>query len=143
MTKKQSTQELLDIAEIKDDVIVLHSGGLRKIALTAGVNFDLKSEKERDILIYNYQEFLNSLDFSIQQIIHSRKINIEEYLNKLVKIKAKEPELLMKNLINDYGKFIEQFVAKNPIMSKSFFVVVPYDPVTLPSSGKKIINKML
>lgn len=126
-----STQEILDIKEIKNNTVVLNSGGLRKIVLTSGENFDLRSEEEQNLLIYSYQDFLNSLNFSIQIIVHSRKVNIEGYLRLVKSRSEQEQSALLKNIIIDYHKFIGDFISKNPIMSKTFFIVVPYDPVTI------------
>lgn len=125
------TQEILDIKEIKNNTVILNGGGLRKIVLTSGENFDLRSEEEQNLLIYSYQDFLNSLNFSIQIIVHSRKVNIEGYLRLVKSRSEQEQSALLKNIIIDYHKFIGDFVSKNPIMSKTFFIVVPYDPVTI------------
>jgi type IV secretory pathway VirB4 component len=136
--KSLATQEIISVDHIKDDVVVLKNGGFRKILLVSGINFDLKSEEEKNLIIFSYQEFLNSLSFSIQEIIHSRKINIDNYLNQLKKLHQKEPTSLLKNIITDYRDFVKAFVERNPIMSKTFFIIVPYDPIALPKIGKKI-----
>ncbi|HCX44994.1 TPA: hypothetical protein DGT35_00060 [Patescibacteria group bacterium] len=136
--KSLATQEIIDIDRIEDDVIVLKGGSFRKILLVSGINFDLKSEEEKNLIIFSYQEFLNSLSFSIQEIIHSRKINIEGYLSHLKNLHQKEPTSLLKNLITDYKDFVKEFVERNPIMSKTFFIVVPYDPINIPKIGKRV-----
>src|SRR3989338_8598088 len=78
-----STQLFLDIAEIKDNVVVLKNGGIRAILQTTSINFNLKSEEEQNAIIYGYQSFLNSLEFPIQIVVRSRKLDLERYLVKL------------------------------------------------------------
>jgi len=84
-----STQSIIDIDYVKNDTVVLKNGGLRKILLVSGINFDLKSEEEKGLLVFGYQEFLNSLNFSIQEIIHSRKLN-----NSIISVSVKGTALM-------------------------------------------------
>ena len=74
-----STQTFVDIESVKDGVIMLKNGGLRQVIMVTGINFDLKSEDEQNLIIYSYQNMLNTLDFSLQFFIHSRKLNIDKY----------------------------------------------------------------
>ncbi|MFA6136225.1 MAG: TraC family protein [Candidatus Paceibacterota bacterium] len=122
-----STQRFVDVEEIKNGVVVLKGGALRAVIMVSGVNFELKSEDEQDIITSTYQDFLNSLDFSLQIVIHSRKLNIENYLKKMEEIRNKESSELLRNQIDEYVSFIRSFVKENEIMTKNFFVVVPYE----------------
>lgn len=142
MSKAKSIDEIINIDRIENDTVVLKSGGLRKVLLVSGVSFDLKSEEEKNMVIYGYQDFLNALDFSIQQIVHSRRINIDNYLKTLGQAREKEGNKMLKQLIADYHQFVSEFVSKNPIMSKTFFVVVPYDSVNIVESGQSAIKKV-
>ncbi len=135
----QSTQQFVDIKEIKEGVVILKNGSLRKILMVGGINFALKSEEEQNIITYAYQNFLNTLDFSAQFIIHSRKINIDAYLNRLAEYREQEQNELLKNQISEYIEFIRAFVEMNAVMTKAFFAVVPYDPVQLPG-GKGLLG---
>jgi hypothetical protein len=83
----QATQQFVDVEEIKNGTVVLKSGGLRKILLVSGINFALKSEDDKNIILRAYQDFINSLDFSLQIIIHSRRLNIKGYLDGLEQLK--------------------------------------------------------
>jgi len=136
------TQNFVNLRGVKEGVLVLANGALRQILMVGGVNFDLKSEEERDAIIYSYQNFLNSLDFSIQIFTHSRKINIDKYIEGLNQRELKESNPLLRSQITEYREFIRAFVSENAIMQKSFFVVVPYDPVQLPEAGKKATKKI-
>ncbi len=144
MAKPESlpTQDIIEIDHFKNDVVVLKNGGFRKILLVSGLNFDLKSEDEKNLILFTYQNFLNSLSFSVQQFIHSRKINIDDYLSRLEQRKNNESSNLIKGLIDEYVTFIRSLVAQNPIMSKTFFVVVPHDSVDVVEAGKSIFNKI-
>jgi len=139
----QPTQQLVEVEGILNGVIVLKNGSLRKIIMVSGVNFDLKSEEEQGLITYAYQSFLNAMDFSVQFFIHSRKLNIEDYLAKLTEREKKEPNELLKSQIEEYRNFINTFVSQNAIMNKSFFVVVPYDPIVVPSSAAGLADKVL
>jgi type IV secretory pathway VirB4 component len=122
-----STQQFVDVEEIKDGIVFLRSGGLRAVVMVAGTNFELKSEEEQDGITGAYQNFLNALDFSIQIIVHSRKLNINSYLEKMAAIREKETNELLRNQASEYIEFIRSFVKENEIMTKNFFVVVPYE----------------
>lgn len=123
-----ATQRFVEIKQILNETIVLKNGALRAVLMVSGINFELKSEEEQNMIIGAYQNFLNSLDFSLQIVVHSRKINIDAYISKIEKIKDKENNTLLRNQIDEYSKFIEEFVKENNIMSKNFFAVIPYQP---------------
>ena len=131
-----ATQKLVDIDDIKNGVVYLKNGSVRAIVMVSGINFELKSEQEQDAIVGAYQGFLNALDFSTQVIIHSRKLNIQNYLDKMMAVREKEQNELLKNQLGEYIEFVRGFVKKNDIMTKNFFVVVPYD-----GSGVKEIQK--
>ncbi len=140
MPKSLSTQEFVELKEVRDGVIFLKNGALRQLLMVSGINFDLKSEQEQDLMTYGYQNLLNALDFSIQIFIHSRRLNIESYLLKLQERHTQETNELLKTQIAEYLEFIKSFVANNAIMDKTFFVIVPYDPVYLPKAAKGILS---
>ncbi len=142
MTQTGSTQQFVEIKEVRDGVIYLKRGGLRKILAVGGVNFDLKSQKEQDLILHAFQAFLNTIDFSVQIFIHSRKVNIEAYLAKMQDRQTEEMNELLKIQIADYIEFVRSFVADNPIITKSFFVVVPYDAPTISASSPKGLLSM-
>lgn len=134
-----ATQNLLEADRIERDAIVLKDGGLRAVILVSGMNFELRSDDEQTAAILAYQNFLNGLDFSIQIFIHSRKINIDGYVAELAGIERGETNDLLKGLIGGYKDFVASLVADNPIMEKSFFVIVPYD-AALPANQRAIFD---
>lgn len=117
---------LLAIQEIHHNTIILKNGGLAQVLMVGGTNFSLKPEAEQNLLTAAYQRFLNSLGFPIQVIIHSRKVNVGQYLKNLETRQNEEVSPLLQNQISEYRQFVESFVKENPIMTKIFFVVVPY-----------------
>ncbi len=129
------TQEFVAIDRIQDGVVILKDGALRQILLVSGTNFDLKSEDEKQLIIASYQNFLNSLKFSLQMIVHSRRVNVERYLARLGERSLTETNELLRNQIAEYSQFIRSFVGENPIMTKTFFAVVPFDPVSIPGAA--------
>src|SRR3989338_8081238 len=112
-----TSQQFVDIEEIRDDVLILKTHGLRKILIVSGINTELKSEEEQNMIYYAYQNFLNTLDFSLQMIVHSRKLNIEGYLDFLGERQKIEANELLKNGIEEYREFIKSFVADHDIMT--------------------------
>lgn len=136
----QPTQKFVEIEAIKDGVVILKSGSLRSVLMVSGINFELKSEEEQNMITYAYQNFLNTLDFSAQFVIHSRKLNIGNYLDKLSERQNKETNELLRNQISEYAEFVRSFVELNAVMAKTFFVIVPYDPVGIQTGGKKIFS---
>src|SRR3989344_3381186 len=142
MAQSISTQQFVDIESVKNGVLILKSGGLRKILMVSGINFDLKSEDEQGIIIGAFQNFLNTLEFSIQFLVHSRKMNISNYLEKLKKRESQEENELLKNQIAEYIEFVRSFVESNAVMAKTFFVVVPYDSIQITKAGANIISSL-
>ncbi len=127
-----NAQDLVAIENISKNTVLLRDGSLRQIVMVGGINFSLKSESEQGMITQAYQSFLNGLDFPIEIVIHSRKINIEDYLAVLGGRIEKESTELLQNQIAEYREFIRGFVQENPIMAKTFLVVVPFFAVALP-----------
>lgn len=123
-----STQLYLDIAEIKDNVVILKNGGLRGILQTTSINFNLKSEEEQNSIIYGYQNFLNSLEFPVQIVVQSRKLDVDKYIETVREIGDQHTNVLLKEQTNEYCDYILKLVEYADIMEKKFYVVVPYDP---------------
>jgi len=121
-----STQGFLEIDQIREGVIILKNKALRAIMMVSSLNFALKSNEEQSAIIYQFQEFLNSLDFSCQIIIQSRKLNITGYLDQIKELEAKQTNELLKIQTGEYYNFISELVTTGTIMSKSFYVVVPF-----------------
>ena len=134
------TQKFVEVKSIKDGVVRLKDGGLRKVLIVGGVNFDLKSEEEQNLILSSFQNFLNTLDFSIQFFVHSRKINVTSYLAFLKTRQDEEKNELLKIQIEEYGEFIRSFVEENPIISKTFFTIVPYDPIKITAQARGIMG---
>src|SRR3989338_759224 len=136
----KSTQEFLPIKEIRDGVIVLNDGSLRMILMASSLNFALKSQEEQEAILFQYQNFLNSLDFSSQFFIQSRKLNINPYINSLKDIEKEQTNELLQIQTREYIEFIKNLVETINIVSKNFFVVVPYFPPILETQKKGIFS---
>src|SRR4029077_17099819 len=127
-TKKtaNSTQDFVPISEVRDGVVVLKDGSLRAILLASSLNFALKSEDEQTAFIVQFQNFLNSLDFSCQIFVQSRMLDIRPYVATLEAAYKEQLDDLMRIQIREYIEFIKSFTEAANIMTKNFFVVVPY-----------------
>jgi len=121
-----STQELLQIAEIRDDTIIMKDGSLRAVLLVSSINFALKSEDEQNAIITGYVSFLNSLDSPLQIVIQSRKLDLDQYLEFLKELEEKQTNDLLKIQIAEYRQYITELIELGNIMTKRFYVVVPY-----------------
>ncbi len=144
-SQNRSTQEFVPISEVRDGVIVLKDGSLRAILLASSINFALKSEDEQTAFIVQFQNFLNSLDFSTQIFIESRMLDIRPYIATLEVAYKSQMDDLMRIQIREYIEFIKSFTEAANIMTKNFFVVVPYNPSSLPaltgSGASKLFGK--
>ncbi|MFH1564241.1 MAG: hypothetical protein ABIC82_00075 [bacterium] len=128
--KLPSTRKYVDIAEIKDDVVVLKDGTLRAVVLVSSINFALKSEDEQNAIVGAYMGFLNSLQYYVQLVIQSRKLDIEKYLKRLEVVEKEQTNDLLRMQIVGYRQYVAELIVMGDIMTKRFYVVVPYDPIT-------------
>ena len=129
------TQEFVPISEIRDGIIVLRDGGLRAVLMVSSVNFALKSEDNQEAILLQFQNFLNTLDFAAQIVIHSRRFDVRPYLALLEERLKKQASELMQIQTREYIGFVRSFTESTAIMSKSFFVVVPYSPTPVKLKG--------
>jgi len=137
----RSTQDFVPIKEVRDGVVVLKDGGLRAVLLASSINFALKSEDEQTAFIVQFQNFLNSLDFSVQIFVQSRMLDIRPYVATLEAAYKSQLDDLMRIQIREYIEFIKSFTEAANIMTKNFFIVVPYSPAIV--SGKGGIGAVL
>jgi len=119
-------QQFLEIDQIREGVVILKDKSLRGVMMVSSLNFALKSEEEQNAIIFQFQNFLNSLDFSCQVVVQSRKLNITGYLEKLKELEKKQENELLKLQTASYREFIESLVKTGQIMTKTFFVVVSF-----------------
>jgi hypothetical protein len=125
-TSLPSTKRYLEIAEIRDGTLVMKDGSIRVVLLTSSINFSLKSEEEQQAIVGQYVSFLNFLDFPLEVIIQSRKLNIDKYLDDIKKFEQKQKNELLRMQTTEYIKFIRELVDIGKIMQKRFYVVIPY-----------------
>lgn len=124
-----STQNTLQIAEIRDGIVIMNDGTFRAVVMCKSINFDLMSPQEREGVEFAYQGFLNSLYFPIQIVIRSQKVDLRPYLSKLDKIRSEHDNMLLALLMEDYINYLASISEQTNIMDKRFYVVVPYpDP---------------
>lgn len=124
-----STQKYVNVEEIKNDLVVLKNKSLRAVFLVSSINFDLKSSDEQEAIIGGYQNFINSLDFPIQIMISSRKLDINPYLELLEKKRKTQTNELLRLQISEYSNFIKELTDVSQIMTKRFYLVVPFYPI--------------
>jgi len=123
---ESATQAFLEIQDIKEGVLLLKNNSIRAVLMVSSINFALKSEEEQTAIVYAFQSFLNSLDFSCQIIVQSRNINITPYLDSLKDLEDKQTNELLKKQTTSYREFIKNMVVGDVVMTKNFYVVVPY-----------------
>lgn len=124
-----STQNSLQIAEIRDGIVIMSDGSYRSVVMLKSINFDLMSQQERESVEYSYQGFLNSLYFPVQIFIRSQKIDLRPYIERLDKIRSEHDNMLLALLMEDYIDFIAALSQQTNIMDKKFYIVIPYFPV--------------
>ena len=129
--RKYSTLAFVEVAEIRDSVLVLREGQLRAVLAVSSANFALKSNQEQESIIGNFQGVLNSIDFPIQILVQSRKLDLNSYLQNLKNLEDKQTNDLLRAKMQEYSEYIRQMSAEQNIMDKNFFVIVGFEPITL------------
>lgn len=130
VTQKNTTQHFVPLRDIKDNVAVLKNGQLNMVLLASSINFALKSLDEQEAILRQFQSFLNTIDFSLQFYIQSRRLDIQPYLDVLAGRESAQDNDLMKIQLREYMQFIKTFTNEVDVMSKSFFIVIPYTPTS-------------
>lgn len=139
-----STQNTLQIAEIRDGIVIMNDGTYRAVVMVKSINFDLMSPQEQESVEYAYQGFLNSLYFPIQIFVRSQRVDLQPYIEKLDKIRTEHDNMLLALLMDDYVGYIDQLSMQTNIMDKKFYIVVPFmpnvDPQQLLKKDKNFIT---
>jgi len=133
--KAEATQAFVPIKEVRDGIVILKDGSLRALLMASSINLALKAADEQQAIIGQFQSFLNSLEFTVQFFVESRDLDIRPYIALLEDRYAQELDDLMKIQIREYIAFIKDFTERANIMSKNFFIVVPYDPALIARGG--------
>jgi hypothetical protein len=128
MRTQNATQQFVPIRDIRDGVVILQNGEMCMLLLASSINFAFKSTEEQEAILSQFQALLNTLDFSIQIYIQSRRLDIRPYLNVLKERETLQDNDLMRIQLREYVDFIKTFTHEVDIMSKNFFVVIPYTP---------------
>ena len=142
MAVSKAAQDFVPIKEIRDGIVVLKDGSMRALIMVSSVNFALKSADEQQAIIMQFQNFLNSLDFSVQISIQSRELDIRPYIAMLEGRYKNELGDLMKMQIREYIQFVKNFVEQTSIMTKTFFVVIPFSP-NISSGDSNPLEKLI
>lgn len=142
-----STQNTLLLSEIRENMVIMADGSFRVVIACKAINFDLMSNNEREGVEFSYQNFLNSLNFPIQILIRSQRVDITPYINRLVTTRNSQDNMLLGVLMDDYINFIDVLSQEANIMDKSFFLVIPYDPkgetsANVVKQGKGFFSKL-
>jgi type IV secretory pathway VirB4 component len=126
VSNPNSTQNTLKIADIRDGIVIMEDGSFRSVVMVQSINFDLMSLEEQEAVEYSYQGFLNSLYFPIQIFMHSQRIDLQRYIDKLQNARNQQENMLLAMLMDDYINYIYDLTEQASIMDKKFYVVVPY-----------------
>lgn len=133
--KGQTTKDFVEVADIREDIVILKDGSLRTLIEATSINFDLKSNDEQIAILQGFQDFLNSVDFPLQICISSRKLDIMPYLKSLDQLQDTIKSELLKIQLVEYSRFIKGLTELANIMSKGFFVVVPFYAIETSAGG--------
>lgn len=124
--KPNTTQNSLQVAEIRDGIVIMNDGSFRAVVMCKSINFDLMSPEEREAVEYSYQGFLNSLYFPIQIFVRSQKVDLRPYIERLDKIRSEHDNMLLALLMEDYIAFMSELATQTNIMDKKFYLVIPF-----------------
>ena len=141
-----STQNTLQLSEVRDGMVIMADGSFRVVVACKSINFDLMSDREREGVEYSYQNFLNSLNFPIQILVRSQRVDIGPYIDKLIAIRRSQDNMLLGVLMDDYVNFIDVLSQEANIMEKSFYITIPFfphgDAANLVEQGKGFFGKL-
>lgn len=141
-----STQSTLQLSEVRDGMVIMIDGSYRAVVACKSINFDLMSDREREGVEYSYQNFLNSLNFPIQIVVRSQRVDIGPYIDKLIDTRRSQDNMLLGVLMDDYIGFIDALSQEANIMEKSFYIVIPYfpsgDAANFVQQGKGFFGKL-
>jgi len=141
-----STQNSLQLSEVRDNMVIMIDGSFRAVIACKSINFDLMSDREREGVEYSYQNFLNSLNFPVQILVRSQRVDIGPYIDKLLDVRRNQDNMLLGVLMDDYIGFIDALSQEANIMEKTFYIVVPYFPLgdsaNLLDQGKGFFGKI-
>lgn len=141
-----STQSTLQLSEVRDNMVIMLDGSFRAVIACKSINFDLMSEREREGVEYSYQNFLNSLNFPVQILVRSQRVDIGPYIDKLLDVRRNQDNMLLGVLMDDYINFIDILAQEANIMEKTFYIVVPFfpkgDAANLLEQGKGFFGKL-
>lgn len=142
-TQNTASQDFIPIKDIRDGIVILKTGQMNAVLLASSINFALKSADEQEAILLQFQSFLNTLNFSVQMYVQSRRLDIRPYLELLASREGEQYNDLMRVQLREYIEFIRTFTSEVEIMTKSFFVVVPYTPINtdVKANIKSIINR--
>lgn len=135
MPKADATQSFVQVKEVRDGIVILRDNSMRAILLASSINFALKSSDEQRAILHQFQSFLNTLDFSLQVYVQSRELDIRPYIIQLQERTTEQENELMQVQLREYIGFIESFTSEVDVMTKNFFVVVPYTPANAVQKG--------
>lgn len=140
---EQSTHQFIDVEKVSDGVVTLKNKNLRSLLMVSSINFDLKSSDEKQAIVNGFQRFLNSLNFTIQIVVHSRPLDLTEYFSFLREQQGKQESELFKIQTTEYIDFVQELVTLSNIMSTFFYIVVPYNLALIKKSGffEKLLPK--
>lgn len=132
---KSSTQSFLEIADIKDNMVILKNGTVRSVLMVSSINFALKNQDEQEGIISSFYSFLNSIDYPLQIVIQSRNLDIDDYLQKLENLSKQQTNELLRMQTLDYTQFVKELLELQSIMTKKFYVIVPYSALSDKKKG--------
>ena len=128
-SKNASTQNFVPVQDIRENIVILKNGQMNMVLLASSINFALKSVDEQEAILRQFQAFLNTIDFSIQFYVQSRRLNIQPYLDMLAAREVKQDNDLMRIQLREYIQFVRTFTEEVDVMAKNFFIVIPYTPI--------------
>jgi hypothetical protein len=141
-----STQSTLQLSEVRDNMVIMIDGSFRAVIACKSINFDLMSDREREGVEYSYQNFLNSLNFPVQILVRSQRVDIGPYIDRLLETRRSQDNMLLGVLMDDYINFIDALSQEANIMEKTFYIVVPFfpqgDTANLVEQGKGFFGKL-
>ena len=141
--KVNSVQEWLPVDEILENgIIKLKNKSYVKLIKIIPINFELKSNLEKEAILNSYKIFLKTCNFDIQILIQSNKEDLSNHISK-VKEKTKNEKENIKKISEKYIDFIKKTNKEKKSSSKNFYILIKEIPENKKQKTDDNIQKII
>ncbi len=119
MNKSNAVQDWLQFESIfENGIIKLKDSSYIKIIKVYPINYNLKTELEKEAILDSYKRFFQSCNFNLQVLIQSKKEDLSKNINKIKKL-SNNIEISKK-----YIEYIQNLNKSKKSSNKNFYIII-------------------